>query len=85
MLKTWQICITVRTGFMVLWRNNSPKAAEDGTQFTYGVPTRTRNLFPIECIYSPVYLLMLQLVILTLREADNTTEMQTARVKFVEF
>jgi hypothetical protein len=39
------------TGFMVLWRNNSPKAAEDRTKFSYGVPNRTGNLFPITCIY----------------------------------
>jgi hypothetical protein len=34
---------------------------------------------------SPVYLLMLQLVILTLQESGNTTEMQNVRVKFVEY
>ena len=42
-------------------------------------------LFPIACIYCSVYLLMIQLVILTSRETGNTTEMQIVRVKFVEF
>jgi len=52
--------MTVKTGFMVLWRNNSPKTAEDGTKFSYGVPNRTRNLFPIACIYHALHILRLQ-------------------------
>ena len=42
---------------MVLWRINSPQSAEDETNLSYGVPNRTRSLFPIPCIYCPVYLL----------------------------